>query len=95
MSEQLDTRETAFARVPEEQRFQLRLVPAPGRLLFARTVGKTLAAFDDMFAGIHKGGEVVCLIGAGFDADGAFVADIAVLPVEATPQPNADEGDGI
>lgn len=80
--EELKTRLEAVARVPDEQRFQMRIVPAPGRLFYASTIGNSLSALSDMFKGIHPGGEVVCLVDAKFDDDGAFIMDVAVLPLD-------------
>jgi hypothetical protein len=81
-AEQLQSRIEASARVPAEQRFQMRIVPSPGRLFFASTIGNSLTALGEMFKGIHQGGEVVCLLDAKFDEEGAFVMDIAVLPID-------------
>lgn len=78
---ELKTRLEAAAKIPQEQRFQLRLVPAPGRLFFASTIGNALCALEGMFKGLHSEGEAVCLLDAKFEEDGGFLMDVTVLPV--------------
>lgn len=84
--ESLETREEAFARVPSDQRFTWELHPLPGRLLFAETIGTSLSLLKDMFASLNPGGSVVTVLDCGFRENGAFFADLAVLPVESPTQ---------
>lgn len=80
VEEALETREAAFARIPTDQRFTWVLKPLPGRLLFAETIGASLVCMKDMFASLTPNGEVVVVLNCGFRDDGAFLADLAILP---------------
>lgn len=81
--EQLNGISEVVARIPREQCFTWELTPQPGRVLFAETIGQTLVALKDIFAGIHPGGTVVTVLNCGFRENGAFFADLAVLPVDS------------
>lgn len=86
------------AQIPQDQRFTWRLVPLAGRLLDAETVGKTLTSVCEILKAMDKTGREVfpALVGIRLAADGAFEADVAMLPLDdgtALSQPN-DEGEG-
>lgn len=84
--ELLGDRMKAFARIPNDQRFTWKIVPMPGRLLFADTVGKSLIALKDIFKSIGEElGEpqVVSILDAKFDNDGGLVIELVVMPNEA------------
>lgn len=85
---ELKTRAEAIAKIPSDQRFTWRLAPKPGRLLLAETVGQSLVAMKDIFASVgeHLGQpQIVGVLDVRFDEEGAFVADLVLMP---KPEPD-------
>lgn len=84
-----EKRVVAYADFPDEQRFSFRVAPLPGRLLSAETVGGCLTYIAKAIKSANreyvKGSRFIALCGVRFDEDGAFVADLAELPVQKPP----------
>jgi len=45
----------AYADIPSDQRFTMRIVPLPGRLFLAETIGAAMTGLKDIFGSIDPG----------------------------------------
>lgn len=89
MSETADEEQrkvVAFADFPEDQCLTYKVVPLPGRLLSAETIGGTLSQLAKVIKSANweyaKGSIFIAVAACRITEDGAFEADLVQLPVQ-------------
>ncbi len=73
------------AQLTEKSRLSMRLVPAEGQLLQAKTLGGTLIEFANLLAAIGDGLDLtstVCVENVTTDADGAITITVIAARLE-------------